>query len=99
MPVTIAKPFRIQTQTAKPKMYLLSIYDEKHASWEFCIRVLMEVFHKDFEKAKEIAEVIVNDGEAICGLYMLEIAETKAIEVENLEKNAGFSLLCLIEEV
>jgi len=99
MPVTIEKPFRIQIKKAETKMYFVSILYDKYVSWEFCVYILMEVFHKDLEQAKAITDVILSDGEAICGIYTFEIADTKATIVENKANKEGFSLRCLIEEV
>jgi len=99
MPVTIEKPFRIQIKKAETKMYLVSILYDKYVSWEFCVYILNEVFHKELDKAKAIADVIVSDGEAICGLYTFEVADTKANIVEDKANKEGFSLRCLIEEV
>lgn len=80
-------------------MYLVSILYDKYISWEFCIYILMEVFHKSREQAEAITDVILTDGEAICGMYTFDIADTKATIVEEKAKKEGFSLQCLIEEV
>lgn len=103
MPITIKKPITLKAylkiEVDTPKMYLVSIINDKHVSWEFCMRMLMEVFHKDIEDAKAIAHEIVTNGEGFCGGYMFEIAQTKAEMIEEQAKKEGFSLLCLIEEV
>ena len=103
MPITIKKPITLKSylkiQIDTPKMYLVSILNDKHVSWEFCMRMLREVFHKDLEDAKAIAHEIVTNGEGFCGGYMFEIAQTKAEFVEEQAKKEGFSLTCLIEEV
>ena len=86
-------------QLGKPKLYLVSMHYDKHISWEFSIRVLMEVFHKSREKAEAITNDILSDGEGICGAYMFEIAESKAKIVEEQAKKEGLSLWFLIEEI
>jgi len=63
------------------------------------MRILEDVFHKNYEEADAIAQEIVTNGEGFCGGYMQEIAETKVELVEQLAKKAGFSLTCLVEEV
>jgi len=83
----------------KPKMYFVYILYDKHVSWEFSMKVLREFFHKDQEKALAITNDILTDGEGICGVYMFDIAETKATKVEELAKKEGMSLSCLVEEV
>ncbi len=99
MPVTIEKPFRIQIKKVETKMYFVSILYDKYISWEFSVSILMEVFHKDLEQAKAITDVILSDGEAICGIYTFEIADTKATIVEEKANKERFSLRCLVEEV
>ncbi|MCO4845268.1 MAG: ATP-dependent Clp protease adaptor ClpS [Sulfurovum sp.] len=97
MPITLKSYLNIQFD--QPKMYLVSIINDKHVSWEFCMRMLMSVFHRDLEEAKAISHEIVTNGEGFCGGYILEIAETKAEMIETQAKKEGFSLSCLIEEV
>ena len=103
MPITIKKPATLKSylkiQIDTPKMYLVTILNDKYVSWEFCMRILMEVFHMNRDDANIVANEIVTNGEGFCGGYMLEIAETKAELVETQAKEEGFSLLCLIEEV
>ena len=102
MPITIKMPFTLKSylkiQVDTPKIYLVSILYDKYVSWEFCMRILMDVFHKNLEDAEVIAHEIVTNGEGFCGGYMLEIAETKAELVEKQAKKEGYSLWCLIEE-
>ncbi|MDF1882304.1 ATP-dependent Clp protease adaptor ClpS [Sulfurimonas sp. MAG313] len=80
-------------------MYLVYIIYDKYISWEFCINVLMDVFHKKRDQAEAITDEILTDGEGLCGAYMFEIAESKAETIEALAKKEGFSLQCLVEEV
>ena len=86
-------------QLNKPKMYFVYIIYDKFVSWEFCVRVLIDTFKKDRQTAEAIAHEIVSEGEGLCGVYMREIAETKAEIIEELAKKEGFSLSCLVEEV
>lgn len=103
MPITIKMPITLKSylkmQIDTPKMYLISIINDNYVSWEFCMRILTDVFHKNLEEAKAIAHEIVTNGEGFCGGYILEIAETKAELVEAQAKKEGFTLTCLVEEV
>ena len=83
----------------KPKVYLLYILVEKHVSWEFCMRILRDVFHKNEQEASIITDVILTDGEGLCGAYLFEIAESKAETVKELAKKEGFDIQCLLEDV
>ena len=103
MPITIKLPVTLKSyvnnQFEKPEMCLVSIINEKHVSWEFCMTILEQVFHKNYEDSDAIAQEIVTNGEGFCGGYIQENAETKAELVEQLAKKAGFDLICLVEEV
>jgi ATP-dependent Clp protease adaptor protein ClpS len=103
MPITIKAPITLKSylkmQLDTPKMYLITIINQKYVSWEFCMRILRDIFHMNIDDAKIVANEIVTNGEGFCGGYMLEMAETKAELVEKEAKEEGFSLVCLIEEV
>ena len=95
----VKKKSHIVTEPGKPKMYLVTIVNEKHVSWDFCMRMLTGIFHKSAEEATSLTHEIITYGEALCGGYVFEIAESKAVIVEKHAKLKGFSLYCLIEEV
>lgn len=97
MPITVKPHLNIELE--KPKMYLVTILSDNHISWEFCMKILTSIFHKSDKDADAITKEIQTHGEAFCGVYMFEIAETKAVTVEALAKDEGFSIYCLIEEV
>ena len=74
------------------------LYD-KHISWDFSMRMMTKIFHKSVEEADAITNEILTNGEGLCGVYMLEMAETKAKIIEQQAKDEGLSLRCLLEEV
>jgi len=83
----------------KPKMYFVYILNDNYISWEFCMKTLKDVFHKNEEEATALTDEILNYGEAICGVYLFDVAETKAEIVEEQAKKKGLSMMCLVEEV
>jgi len=97
MPIKIKPHFSVQIN--EPKMYFVTIINNEFISWEFCVRILMEVFHKNLEDALILTKEIQTNGEALCGVYTSEIAETKAVKVEKEAKKARFTIRCLIETV
>lgn len=97
MPITI-KP-HVDFHLNETKLYLVSIIYDKHVSWEFCMRMLQTVFHVSHEDALLITDEILTQGEGLCGGYMYEIAESKAVIVEEQAKKEGFSMRCLVEEI
>lgn len=95
MPIKVQEHMNVKD---KPKMYLVSILSENHIPWVFCMQILTEIFHRSDEDALLITEEIQANGEGFCGIYMFEIAETKAVLVEKLAEKENFSVSCLIEE-
>jgi ATP-dependent Clp protease adaptor protein ClpS len=95
----VKKKSHIVTEGGVPNLYLVTIVNEKHVSWDFCMRILMDVFYKNVEEAKTITNDILTCGEGICGGYLLEIAESKALIVEKHAKRERFSLCCILEEM
>lgn len=97
MPIKI-KP-NLSIQLDKPKMYLVSILSDNSVSWEFCMTILTDIFYKSDEEAYALTQDIQTNGEAFCGVYIFEIAETKAATVEKLAHNKRFSINCMLEEL
>ena len=83
----------------EPKKYAVFMLNDDYTSWEFCIRVITSVFHKTPDEANIITNDIHTKGKGLCGIYMYEIAETKAHLVEKGAKSEGFPMCCSIEEM
>lgn len=97
--MTITTKAPLPTKLNEPKMYLFTIILQNHVSWDFCMGMLEEVFRKSPQEAEAITHELHRDGEAICGAYPFEIAETKAEKIEREASNKKFTLQCLLEEV
>ena len=65
----------------KPDMYAVIMLNDDYTPMEFVIYVLQSVFKKNYEDAKRIMLLIHNEGKGICGVFPLDIAETKANQV------------------
>ncbi|MEA1918575.1 MAG: ATP-dependent Clp protease adaptor ClpS [Campylobacterota bacterium] len=86
-------------QLNKPKVYLVYILNDGYISWEFCMRVMKDIFYMNEKRALAITKEILTNGEGLCGAYLFEIAQSKAEIVESLAKEENFSMQCLVEEV
>ena len=69
-----------KTRLKKPDMYAVIMLNDDYTPMEFVIYVLQSVFKKNYEDAKRIMLLIHNEGKGICGVFPLDIAETKAIK-------------------
>jgi ATP-dependent Clp protease adaptor protein ClpS len=57
----------------------------------------MRYFRLSEDKANDIMLRIHREGQAICGTYQLEIAETKVVQVQQHSRKAGYPLLATIQ--
>jgi len=86
------------TQLYEPKMFLVYMLNDDYTSWDFCLRIIINVFNKSLEEADDITNDIHTKGKGLCGVYNFEIAETKASIVEKQARKEGFPMKCSVEE-
>ena len=87
------------TQLHEPKNYSIYMLNDDYTSWDFCLKIITSVFHKTLEEADAVTYEIHTKGKGHCGVYVYEIAETKAHIVETEARNEGFPMKCSIEEL
>ena len=88
----------IRDQTTQPPMYRVLLHNDDYTTMEFVVEVLMYVFNKSPESAAKIMMNVHHKGVGICGVYALEIAETKVDTVHNLARESGYPLRCSMEQ-
>jgi len=81
-----------------PKMYKVYLLNDDYTSMDFVVDILMSIFHKSYEEAEKIMLEIHNNNQGLCGVYSLEIAETKVIQVRKKARDASFPLKAVMEE-
>jgi len=95
-------PLKAQTSTInqirEPKLYHVYMLNDDYTSWEFCLRIITSVFHKNLLEADRITREIHTKGKGHCGIYTHEIAETKAQNVQHQARREGFPMRCSVEE-
>ena len=94
----------IQISTAKQKTKLPSIYkviilNDDYTPMEFVVYTIQNVFKKSHDEATRIMLKIHTEGQGVCGMFPLEIAETKMKQVLNLAKEHQHPLQCIIEKI
>jgi ATP-dependent Clp protease adaptor protein ClpS len=81
----------------EPPMYKVMLLNDDYTTMEFVVEVLVYVFQKSAEQATQIMLNVHRSGVGVCGIYPLEIAETKVDTVLNLARENGFPLQCIME--
>jgi ATP-dependent Clp protease adaptor protein ClpS len=81
----------------EPPMYKVMLLNDDYTTMEFVVEVLVYVFQKSAEQATQIMLNVHRSGVGVCGIYPLEIAETKVDTVLSLARENGFPLKCIME--
>jgi len=84
--------------TREPKQFAVFMLNDDYTTWEFCVRIICTVFHKNVLEADAITHDIHTKGKGLCGFYPYEIAETKASLVQQRARKEGFPMRCSVEE-
>ena len=82
----------------KPNMYAVILINDDYTPMEFVIYVLQTIFKKNYDEAKKVMLLVHNEGKGICGVYSLDIAETKANQVVEFSRINQHPLECKVEK-
>ena len=85
-------------EVKKPDMYAVVLINDDYTPMEFVIYVLQTIFKKSYEEAKKIMLMVHNEGKGICGIYPLDIAETKANQVIEFSRVNQHPLECKVQK-
>lgn len=94
---TILNPVR--DKLAPPKRFGVYLHNDDYTTMDFVVEILSEVFRLPEQQAVAIMLEVHHHGKGLCGTYTRDIAETKQQQVQNRATEAGFPLLCTVEEL
>ena len=86
-----------RTQTKKPKLWRVLLLNDDYTPMDFVVNVLMGHFHKSEAEAHVIMLAVHHKGRGVAGVYTRDIAETKAAQVVDEARAAGFPLQVVAE--
>jgi len=81
-----------------PNKYNVIMLNDDVTPMDFVIQILVLIFSKDPENAKDIMLEVHEKGRSIVGSYSYEVAEQKCIETITESRKAGYPLDLIIEE-
>ena len=87
-----------RAKTKPPRMYKVILFNDDYTTMDFVIEVLQRFFTMDRECALQIMLKVHTEGSAVCGVYSLDVAETKVTQVSEFAKQHGHPLRCGMEE-
>ena len=87
-----------KVKVKKPSMYAVVLINDDYTPMEFVIYILQTIFKKSYEEAKQVMLLVHNEGKGICGVYSLDIAETKANQVIEYARINQHPLECKLQK-
>lgn len=86
-----------ETRLKPPPLYRVILLNDDYTPMEFVVDVLRRFFGMNVETATRVMLKVHTEGKGVCGVFPREIAETKAVQVNEYARAAEHPLLCDIE--
>ena len=83
----------------KPKLYQVILLNDDYTLMEFVVEILRRFFSKSAEAAEALMLKIHLEGEAVCGTYSYDVAQTKVNQVIEFSRKNDQPLMCVIREL
>ena len=81
-----------------PPMYKVVLLNDDYTPMDFVVEVLEVFFGLSREAATRVMLTVHTEGRAVCGLFTRDIAETRAMQVNQYARECQHPLLCEIEK-
>jgi ATP-dependent Clp protease adaptor protein ClpS len=82
-----------------PNKFEVLLLNDDYTSMDFVVDVLRRFFHKEFLAAEAIMLKIHIDGEAVCGTYSFDVAQTKVSQVIEYSRKNDQPLMSVLREI
>ncbi|MBQ7738811.1 MAG: ATP-dependent Clp protease adapter ClpS [Desulfovibrionaceae bacterium] len=89
----------VAKKVKEPDQYRVILLNDDYTTMDFVVEILCRIFHKSVADATQIMINVHHQGRGECGVYTLEIAESKVEQVHGVARSAGFPLKCIMEKV
>ncbi len=81
----------------KPKMYKVILLNDDFTPMDFVVLVLQKFFGKSEEQATKVMLDVHQKGAGVAGVFTLEIAEMKSMQVNQFARSNQHPLKCSLE--
>lgn len=88
----------VRDEVTEPPLYKVLIHNDDYTPKDFVVEILIKVFNKPMDEATSIMWHTHENGTGFCGIYPLEVAETKVNMVMEAARDSGFPLRLTTEE-
>ena len=95
---------QVETKTSNQKLKIpnrfeVLLLNDDYTSMDFVVEVIKRFFNKEFLAAEAIMLKIHIDGEAVCGTYSFDVAQTKVSQVIEYSRKNEQPLMSVLREV
>ena len=95
---------KVESKTSRAKLKLpnkfeVLLLNDDYTSMDFVIDVLRKFFHKESLAAESIMLKVHIDGEAVCGIYSYDVAQTKVSQVIEYSRKNDQPLMAVLREI
>lgn len=85
-------------EVAPPPLWSVLMLNDDFTPMEFVVEVLTRFFAMDMEKATQVMLHVHTRGQAVCGVFSRDVAESKATQVNEYARVNQHPLLCRVEK-
>jgi ATP-dependent Clp protease adaptor protein ClpS len=89
---------RTRARPKKPSQYKVLMLNDDYTPMEFVVMVLKRFFRMDLEQATRVMLHVHQRGVGVCGIFPLEVAETKVNQVMDFARQNQHPLQCTLEK-
>ena len=95
---------QVESKIAKQKLkspnkFEVLLLNDDYTSMNFVVDVLRRFFHKEYLAAEAIMLKIHINGEAVCGTYSYDVAQTKVSQVIEYSRKNDQPLMSVLREI
>lgn len=87
-----------EIETEEPNLYKVLLLNDDYTPMDFVVYVLKTFFKHDDKAAEKIMLDVHKLGSGVAGIFNFEVAETKALQVNQFAKNNKYPLKSIVEE-
>lgn len=87
-----------EVENEEPSLYKVLLLNDDYTPMDFVVYVLKTFFKHDDRSAEKIMMDVHKLGSGVAGIFNFEVAETKALQVNQFAKSNKYPLKCTVEE-
>ena len=81
----------------KPPLYKVVLINDDYTPMDFVVEVLCSFFSMNVEGATQIMLKVHTERKGVCGVFGKDVAESKAVQVNEYARDCEQPLLCSVE--